>query len=104
MKLDTLSIVYNNYNFPNDGIEPQSYGGKVVFKDTNGSYTQINLSASAIDQIMQTVASEVASNARKMLEELDVKTIRDSARPLAITHDETIEEAVFSSRDEELPL
>lgn len=96
MKLNTLSVVWNNYNFENDGVAALSYGGKVVFKDAQGNYTQITLSAAAIDQIMQTVALEVANNAKRMLAEMTLENVRDAARPQALVHDREVEEGEFN--------
>ena len=96
MKLNTLSVVWNNYNFENDGVAALSYGGKVVFKDEQGNYTQITLSAAAIDQIMQTVALEVANNAKRMLAEMTLENVRDAARPQALVHDREVEEGEFN--------
>lgn len=102
MKLDRLTVNWNNYSFENEGVPAQSYGGKVVFRDDSGNITQINLSPSAIDQIMQTVAIEVTNNAKKMLSSMTLESVRDSARPLAIQVDPTIEEGHFTQA-EELP-
>ena len=88
MKLDKLAVTWNDYTFANEGILPKSYGGKVVFCDEDGNITQVTLSASAIDQIMQAVAIEVLNNARRMLESMTLEAIHDSARPLAIAQEE----------------
>lgn len=101
MKLDKMAVTWNDYTFVNEGILPKSYGGKVVFRDDDGNTTQVTLSAGAIDQIMQVVATEVENNARRMLAELSYEAIRNSARPLALTKeptptDESVEEADFS--------
>lgn len=108
MKLDRLAITWNNYTFENEGIPPESYGGKVVFKDEQGNFTQITLSSSAVDQIMQTVASEVANNAKRMLAGMTLESVRDSARPKAIAAPAEVEaeEAEFTPAGdsaEELP-
>ena len=96
MKLDRLSVQYNIYAFEHEGIPAQSYGGKVVFRDDQANITQINLSPSAIDQIMQVVSIEVANNAKRMLASMTVESVRDSARPLCIVHDgHEAEEADF---------
>lgn len=96
MKLNTISVVWNNFTFENEGVAPQSYGGKVVFKDEQGNYTQITLSAAAIDQIMQTVALEVANNAKRMLAEMTLENVRDAARPQSLTCESHIEEGEFN--------
>ena len=85
MKLERLAITYNDYTFSNDDVAAKSFGGKVVFKDSNGNMTQVILSAATVDKIMQVAAQEVADNARKMLADMTLESIRDSARPLAIT-------------------
>lgn len=92
MKLKSLDVIWNNYTFTNDGIPPESYGGKAIFEDVDGSCTRIVLSASAVDLIMQTVAKEVAENARRMLAKMDEKFVRDSARPLSIAVDSNVED------------
>lgn len=89
MKLERLAITYNDYNFTNGDVAAKSFGGKVVFKDSNGNMTQVILSAATVDKIMQVAAQEVADNARKMLADMTLESIRDSARPLAITSDTT---------------
>lgn len=103
MKLDRLSVNFNPYTFENEGVPAQSYGGKVVFKDASGNVTQINISPSGIDQIMQVVSIEVSNNAKRMLAEMSLEAIRDSARPLAIAVDTSIEDAQFTNSEEELP-
>lgn len=109
MKLERLAITYNDYTFVNDDVAAKSFGGKVVFKDSNGNMTQVILSAATVDKIMQVAAQEVADNARKMLADMTLESIRDSARPLAITADEpveqsdVVEDAVFTETSTELP-
>jgi hypothetical protein len=107
MKLDKLAITWNSYTFENDGIPPESYGGKVVFRDAQGNLTQITLSPSAVDQIMQTVAAEVANNAKRMLAEMTKESVRDSARPKSIAPPAEVEEAEFTeapkSNDDMVP-
>lgn len=100
MKLDRLTINWNNYTFENEGIPAQSYSGKVVFKDDEGNFTQITLSPAAIDQIMQTVSLEVANNAKKMLASMTLEAVRDSARPLCIQVDTSVEDAHFTETPE----
>ena len=107
MKLDRLVVTWNKYNFENEGIPAQSYGGKVVFRDGSGNTTQINISPAGIDQIMQVVALEVSNNAKKMLAAMSLEAVRDSVRPLAITVDPSVEDAQFSepasTHEEEIP-
>jgi hypothetical protein len=104
MKLDRLAVMWNNYTFENDGVPPQSYGGKVVFQDDSGNTAQVNISPAGIDRIMQVVALEVSNNAKRMLAAMSLEAVRDSARPLAITVDPTVEEGHFADTTEELPL
>ena len=94
MKLDRLAVTFNDYDFPNDGVPAKSFGGRVVFKDSSGNTTQVNISPAGIDQIMHVVALEVSNNARNMLGEISLEYVRDCARPLAITK-EVVEDGEF---------
>lgn len=93
MKLQSLTINYNSQTWKVGNIEPNTYGGKVVF-ETSGGNAELPIDAITVDQIMKLVSSYAARAARKLLEELNVENIANSASPLALSYVEEPSEEV----------
>lgn len=60
MKIERLTIVWNNYDFENDGVPAKSYGAKVDLVGPAGRLIT-PLYADTTDKILQMVSPEVVA-------------------------------------------
>ncbi len=83
MQLSRAVVVYNSYDFEDDGIPPRTFGGQISFKGGSGSMT-IQMKPKTVEAILDLIAEDISEAAREMAAQITPTAVRSGG--LALEH------------------
>lgn len=69
MKLRSVTIFHNHYEFVNDGVQPDGYGGTISMYMPTGGTVDVKLDNSQITAMIETIAVQVSKSIASSLKQ-----------------------------------
>ena len=87
MKLRSVTIFHNHYDFTNDGVPPDGYGGTVSLYMPTGGTVDVKLNNEQITSMVSVIAEQVATAIAESLKQATPASIVLGSMPRLLSQE-----------------
>lgn len=81
MQLQRAVIMFNSFDFENDGVPPRTFGGQITFSG-GGNSLQLQMKPETVSAILDLIAEEIAEGVQSMAKTITPTVVRSGGLAL----------------------
>lgn len=90
MKLRSVTVFHNHYDFEQDGVPANGYGGTVSFYMPTGGTVDVRLNGEQVQRLIASVSEDVAEAILSSVKGVSASAIISGAGSNILTHDREV--------------